>query len=54
MVGLPNLRSMTTLRPLGPSVTLTASASLSTPFFSDARASVLNISSLAAIFVFSG
>src|SRR5689334_1022782 len=31
IVGAPNFLSMTTLRPLGPSVTLTASASLSTP-----------------------
>jgi hypothetical protein len=51
MSGEPNLRSITTLRPLGPSVTLTASASLSTPFFSAARASVLNVRSLAAIAV---
>ena len=34
--GEPNLRSITTLRPFGPSVTFTASASLSTPFFSAA------------------
>ncbi|MND00322.1 hypothetical protein D3C83_188860 [compost metagenome] len=31
MVGEPNFLSMTTLRPLGPSVTLTASARLFTP-----------------------
>ena len=31
MVGEPNFFSMTTLRPLGPSVTLTASASVLTP-----------------------
>src|SRR5260370_8396282 len=32
IVGDPNFFSMTTLRPLGPSVTLTASASLLTPW----------------------
>ena len=31
MVGEPNFFSMTTLRPLGPSVTLTASARMLTP-----------------------
>src|SRR4030095_15890423 len=31
MVGAPNLLSITTLRPLGPSVTLTASANMLTP-----------------------
>src|SRR6185436_594741 len=48
-VGEPNFLSMTTFRPLGPSVTLTASARASTPFLSFARASVLKISSFAAI-----
>jgi hypothetical protein len=47
--GAPNFLSMTTLRPLGPSVTFTASASWSTPRFSAARASTLKCSSLAAI-----
>src|SRR5438309_2318215 len=49
MVGDPNFLSRTTLRPLGPSVTLTASASASTPFLSFARASASNSSSFAAI-----
>src|SRR6266851_3619855 len=48
-VGLPNFLSMTTLRPLGPSVTFTASASWSTPRLSRARASVLNSSCFAGI-----
>ena len=48
-VGEPNFLSMTTLRPLGPRVTLTASARWSTPLLSLARASVLNSSSFAAI-----
>ena len=39
MVGAPNFLSITTFRPLGPSVTLTASASLSTPLLSAALAS---------------
>src|ERR1043165_112311 len=38
IVGEPNFLSRTTLRPLGPSVTLTASASRATPFFSERRA----------------
>src|SRR5437764_1961437 len=38
-VGDPNFFSMTTLRPLGPSVTLTASASLLTPWRMRCRAS---------------
>src|SRR6266550_1047632 len=50
-VGLPNFLSMTTFRPLGPSVTFTASASLSTPRFRRARASVLNSRYLAAMSV---
>jgi hypothetical protein len=48
-VGEPNRLSMTTLRPFGPSVIRTASASWSMPFLSFARASVLKISSFAAI-----
>src|SRR3954466_2473591 len=42
MVGAPHFLSMTTLRPLGPSVTLTASASLSTPRCNESRASEWN------------
>ena len=49
MRGAPNDFSMTTLRPLGPSVTLTASARMSTPRSILLRASVLNLMSLAAI-----
>src|SRR6188472_4498029 len=47
MVGAPHFLSMTTLRPLGPSVTLTAFASASTPRSSDLRAESLNSSCLA-------
>ena len=50
MWGAPNFFSMITLRPLGPSVTFTAFASSSTPFFSCSRASILNLSSLAIVF----
>src|SRR5512144_2453829 len=50
-VGLPNFLSMTTLRPLGPSVTFTASANSSTPRFMRERASVLTSRYLAAICV---
>src|SRR6201982_3285436 len=42
IVGAPHFLSMTTLRPRGPSVTLTALASLSTPRSSDRRASSSN------------
>src|SRR3954453_6997538 len=42
MVGAPHFLSMTTLRPLGPSVTFTASASWSTPRWSESRASEWN------------
>src|ERR1700749_1308966 len=42
MVGAPHFLSSTTLRPRGPSVTLTASASLSTPRSSERRASSSN------------
>jgi hypothetical protein len=48
-VGDPNFLSSTTLRPLGPSVTFTALASLSTPILSWARASTSNFSSFEAI-----
>ena len=49
MRGAPKLLSITTLRPLGPSVTLTASASTSTPRNMRALASPLNRTSLAAM-----
>src|ERR1700749_472386 len=42
MVGAPHFLSITTLRPRGPSVTLTVSASRSTPRSSAARGSELN------------
>src|SRR5215218_2577956 len=42
---------MTTLRPLGPKVTLTASARMSTPRRMRSRASRLNFTSLAAIWL---
>src|ERR1700734_1362964 len=42
MVGAPHFLSMTTLRPSGPSVTLTVSASLLTPRSSERRASSSN------------
>src|SRR4051794_34316806 len=47
IVGAPNFLSMTTLRPRGPSVTLTASASLSPPRSRERRASSLNLMILA-------
>ena len=47
MVGAPNFFSSTTLRPLGPIVTLTASASLFTPASRARRASSSNLMSLA-------
>src|SRR5574344_2797175 len=47
--GAPNFFSMITLRPLGPSVTLTALANWSTPCFSKSRASILNTISFAMI-----
>src|SRR6476620_7752842 len=50
MRGAPKLFSMTTLRPLGPSVTFTALARMSTPLRMRSRASRLNFTSLAAIF----
>src|SRR6266851_4500492 len=49
MRGAPNDLSMTTLRPLGPSVTRTALARVSTPRNMRSRASVENLTSLAAI-----
>src|SRR6185437_15134520 len=49
IVGAPNFLSRTTYRPFGPSVTLTASARMSTPRWSERRASSLNFSSLCAI-----
>jgi hypothetical protein len=51
MRGAPNDFSITTLRPLGPSVTLTALARMSTPRSILSRASVENLTSLAAIVV---
>ena len=49
MRGAPNDLSITTLRPLGPSVTLTALARVSTPRSMRSRASMENFTSLAAI-----
>src|SRR5438876_6187510 len=49
IVGDPNFLSMTTLRPLGPSVTFTASASLLTPRTSAWRATSLYTICLPAI-----
>ena len=49
MRGAPNDLSSTTLRPLGPSVTFTALARVSTPRSMRSRASVENFTSLAAI-----
>src|SRR3954466_3070521 len=49
MRGAPKLFSMRTLRPLGPSVTLTALARMSMPRNMRSRASPLNLSSLAAM-----
>src|SRR5690242_2164923 len=51
MRGAPKLLSSTTLRPLGPSVTRTALARMSTPRSMRSRASVENLTSLAAIVV---
>src|SRR5438034_8517234 len=47
MVGLPNFLAMTTFRPFGPSVALTACAMMLTPRNSAARASSLSKSCLA-------
>src|ERR1700709_1794224 len=49
MRGAPKLFSMTTLRPLGPSVTFTAFARISTPRSMRSRASPENFTSLAAM-----
>jgi hypothetical protein len=49
MRGAPNDLSSTTLRPLGPSVTFTALARISTPRSMRSRASPENFTSLAAI-----
>src|SRR5581483_6775833 len=49
IVGAPNFLSSTTLRPFGPSVTLTAAASWSTPLFSFRRAFSSNTSCLAGM-----
>src|SRR3954468_10833382 len=49
MVGAPNFLSRTTYRPRGPSVTLTAFATASTPCSSDLRASTSYLISLCAI-----
>jgi hypothetical protein len=49
MRGAPNDFSITTLRPLGPSVTFTASARMLTPRSIRSRASVSNFTSLAAM-----
>src|SRR5438874_12961970 len=49
MRGAPKLLSSTTLRPLGPSVTRTASVRMSTPRNMRSRASTENFTSLAAI-----
>src|SRR5690606_9424405 len=54
IVGAPHFLSMTTLRPLGPSVTLTALASASTPRSSDLRAESSNSSCLAMVFLLAG
>ena len=50
MVGAPHFFSSTTLRPLGPRVTFTTSASLSTPAWRPLRASSLKRRSFAAMF----
>src|SRR3954468_21384532 len=51
-VGAPKERSRTTLRPLGPRVTLTASARMFTPAIMRTRALSLNLTSLAAMVCF--
>ena len=50
MCGAPKERSITTLRPLGPKVTLTASASTFTPAIIFVRAESPNFTSLADMF----
>src|SRR5689334_2996330 len=54
MVGAPKLFSSTALRPLGPSVALTAFARTFTPLNMRWRASSLNLTSFAAIVVILG
>src|SRR5215468_8239019 len=54
MRGAPNDLSRTTLRPLGPSVTLTALLRMSTPRSMRSRASTPNLTSLAGIVVLPG
>src|SRR5258707_11272305 len=51
MVGQPNFLSRTTLRPFGPSVTLTARLSFSTPRSNALRASSSNNSCFAAMLI---
>src|SRR5579864_3862861 len=53
MRGAPNDLSSTTLRPLGPSVTFTALLRMSTPRSILSRASTENLTSLAAIWIYS-
>src|SRR5512144_140089 len=50
MVGLPNFLSITTLRPLGPMVALTAAAMMLTPRSRAARPSSLNITCFGMLF----
>ncbi len=51
MVGAPNERSSTTLRPFGPRVTLTASARMLTPRTMRSRAASWNLTSFAAMLI---
>ena len=51
MCGAPNFLSITTLRPLGPKVTLTAFAKASTPLFRPSRADRLKSIFFAMIFL---
>ncbi|MNH36741.1 hypothetical protein D3C79_975660 [compost metagenome] len=48
--GAPNFLSIITLRPLGPKVTLTAFAKVSTPRFKASRASTLYLTNFAMFF----
>src|SRR6266700_1171576 len=48
-LGAPNFLSRATLRPLGPSVLLTAPARISMPFLSERRSSSSNISCFAIV-----
>src|SRR5438094_5873281 len=54
MVGLPNFLSMTTLRPFGPIVALTAAARMLTPRSRAARPSSLNITCLGMLVLLLG